>query len=521
MKKSDKNNKVVSLADDSARRKIKWDFVLVSFAVLLLVVVSIGFSVTSETGSKNDSKGLKKTVNAAASCGTTTKVAFIIDYSGSIPSSAYSQIKNATWAAFNSLAGKNVQTDVIAFSTNAYRVNSGWLPLNGPNEVALQQTAVNGIPFTNGGSTNWQAALQLVQPDTNFVIMLTDGDPTTHIGESPYNGVDSSNVDQFLGFAAADVLRSRGTFVVPVGVGNLNRGFLNRLGGGPIDPNGSNHVYGASFDSLLSIFSNAVAKIGLADCPTSLTSTLGVIATNSTTGALLPIKIDYTGSPFGGPQFDTTSGWSYKTSTTDSNWGFKTSFDPASVPFPLTFDGAYCRSGDWSASSPIVGTPHGGGVNAAAGSFAPGATVRCEYKFGDHRVPVRPDISLSVDPAPLSIYEGGTGVTIVNVTVKNIGNINLTNVSTTRGSCVNSTLIPDQSTSCSWMIDPIPLGSPSPKPVGIQVNGTVNINPATQYFAGTPTVPAVLTTSGAFPSAGAITVSKTKDVDVNRIKLPI
>ena len=520
MKNLNKDTNVASLSDVSTRRKIKWDFLALSVMVLVLIAVSAGFAFSNTPNGKESKVKKNDAINAAASCGTTTKVAFIIDYSGSIPSSAYQQIKDSTLAAFNSLAGKNVQTDVIAFSTNAYRVNSGWLPLNGPNEVLLQQNAVNSIPFSSGGSTNWQAALQLVQPDTNFVIMLTDGDPTTHVGESPYNGVDSSNLDQFYGFAAADVVRSRNTFVVPVGVGNLNRGFLNRLGGGQIDPNGNNHVYGGSFNNLLAIFSDAVAKIGLAECPQELTSTLGIIATNSKTGATLPVKIDYTGSPFGGPQFDTTSGWDYKTSTTDSNWGFNTSYDSSTVPFPLSFDGAYCRSGEWSAASPIVGSPHGSGVNAAAGSFAPGTTVRCEYKFRDKRVPVTPDIKMVVDASAKQVYEGAPA-TSVGVTVTNIGTIRLTNVSTTRSSCLKSELEVNESTTCDWPIDSIPLGAQSPKPIDIQVRATATIDPATQFFSGTQKDGAIFEPVPNNNRVGDLRIIKTKNVDVLRIKLPI
>lgn len=503
--------------ETSKRRKIKWDFVVVVAMVVVLTSVSVVFAASNSTkgSKKNDS------INAAAAC-SPTKVTFIIDYSGSIPASAYPQIKAATQNAFSKLAGKNVESDVIAFSTNAYRVNSGWLALNGPNEVNLQQAAVNSIPFASGGSTNWQAALQLVRPETNFVIMFTDGDPTTHVGESPYDGVNSSNLDQFYGFAAADVLRSRGTFVVPVGIGNLNRGFLNRLGGGPIDANGSNHVYGAGFDSLLSTFSSAVSQIGLDACPTALTSTLGLIATNSDTGAILPIKMDYTGSPFGGAQFNTASGWDYKTSTTDSNWGFNTSYDPATVPFPLSFDGAYCRSGEWSAASPIVGSPHAGGVNAAAGSFAPGATVRCEYKFRDKRVPVTPDIKMVVDASAKQVYEGAAA-TSVGVTITNIGTIRLTNVSTTRSTCVKNVLEVNESTTCDWPIDSIPLGAQSPKPIDIQARATAKIDPKTQFFSGTQKDGATFepTPDPVVVSVGELKIIKTKNVDVLRIKLPI
>lgn len=521
MKNLNKDTNVASLSDVSTRRKIKWDFLALSVMVLVLIAVSAGFAFSNTPNGKESKVKKNDAINAAASCGTTTKVAFIIDYSGSIPSSAYQQIKDSTLAAFNSLAGKNVQTDVIAFSTNAYRVNSGWLPLNGPNEVLLQQNAVNSIPFSSGGSTNWQAALQLVQPDTNFVIMLTDGDPTTHVGESPYNGVDSSNLDQFYGFAAADVVRSRNTFVVPVGVGNLNRGFLNRLGGGQIDPNGNNHVYGGSFNNLLAIFSDAVAKIGLAECPQELTSTLGIIATNSKTGATLPVKIDYTGSPFGGPQFDTTSGWSYKTSTTKSNWGFNTSYDVSSVPFPYTFDGAYCRSGDWAATSPLVGNPFSGGVNVPDGTFAPGTTVRCEYRFSDKRVGVTPDLTMSIDTKPIEMYELAKQGSKVDVTVENTGDIVLKNLKTTKTSCDVSELAPKQTTVCrGWTIDPPAIGTKDPDLVSIHVEATVTIDPKTQFFTGTQKNGAKFSETIA-GTAGSIFITKDKEVKVLRLKFPV
>ena len=107
-------------------------------------------------------------------------VALLLDRSGSIGSSDMTSLKNAANGFVNSLTGTQSRISVTSFNST---VTPGVGFTLVPNAAAATpvHNAINALPASGSGSTNWDAAFRSVQgAGADIVVILTDGDPTVY-----------------------------------------------------------------------------------------------------------------------------------------------------------------------------------------------------------------------------------------------------------------------------------------------------------------------------------------------------
>lgn len=411
---------------------------------------------------------------SANNCGA--RVALVLDRSSSIGVDKYSgsaansernvnAIITGANAFVDSIIGPDSYTDVYAFASVAQRINTGgWFNVKDQDAANWQKMVLSGTKFKRGatsssenaywdflsasseGLTNWEHALQTVgstrqDPFPTHLVIFTDGNPTTNVEHTqravldglnqsgprygngsfaavgfPTEDGDAEGIDIARAITSADFLRAIGIKIVPVGVGNVNTTNLQRLAG-PGNP----VYYANDYSQLTAKFREAAANVCIPD------STLGVITTDAETGAFIPAKINITASPFdgvvttGGPG---TPGFVYKTGKPSTAWGFNAVLDPASTP-GYELNAVYCRSGAWTAQSPLVGVKIAGGIKSDAAGYAPGTTVRCEFSL-KKKFEAKDGIELHKDVNPTTAKRG-EAVTY-SFAVKNTGNTKLTNI---------------------------------------------------------------------------------------------
>jgi uncharacterized repeat protein (TIGR01451 family) len=136
------------------------------------------------------------------------------------------------------LSGTPNHIGVVTFADDA-QVASPYVDVadaSAADALALDLTATPGTLGGIGVFTNWQAALRVVSDDfddADLVVFVTDGNPTVHDGE----GLDHLTS----AVSAAHAIRSTGTHVTGVAVGNLGESGLDNIAavtgiGNVIDP---------------------------------------------------------------------------------------------------------------------------------------------------------------------------------------------------------------------------------------------------------------------------------------------
>ncbi len=152
----------------------------------------------------------------ATSCGL--DIALVIDNSNSIGNSEMNQIKTAMTGFTNALNGTPTQFSVTRFGTSASVIRTF------TSNVSSVNTAINGIS-TGGGGTNWEDGLikasSTFDPRAdkpNLVIFASDGNPTYHNGGG--NGSSTSAADVSAAVTQADAIKTSGTRILALGIGN-------------------------------------------------------------------------------------------------------------------------------------------------------------------------------------------------------------------------------------------------------------------------------------------------------------
>ena len=156
------------------------------------------------------------------------KVALVLDESGSIQSAGATQkVRDAAKAFANGLVGSGSQIGVIEFNTDARVVDLD--PVGSAFYNDVTQTWVDGqlsSYLTNDYSpqnwTNWQDALQKVldQANPDLVVFITDGDPTARNPAPDTSFPEGSYAVLNPALANADLVRTDGSHMFVVGVGN-------------------------------------------------------------------------------------------------------------------------------------------------------------------------------------------------------------------------------------------------------------------------------------------------------------
>ena len=174
-----------------------------------------------------------------------------------------------------------------------------------------------------------------------------------------------------------------------------------------------------------------------------------------------------------------------------------------------------------SSSSPLIGSLSG--TTTSASNIAAGESVRCDYRYKDPRTAIDPNIDATLsNPSPPSIYEEGSGTSLITVSVKNTGNVTLTGVGTVNGSCTSGTLASLVTTACKNFVVTSPgMGALSQTNIGVTVTATATINPDTQYFRNMPTSPTTYKWLNSNHTSILLTRTEAAPITVLRIKLPV
>ena len=169
--------------------------------------------------------GQRKWANAADNpewpiCGM--DIAILLDTSGSISSSEWTDMKAAAAGFVTALEGTLSRVSVWSFSTSANgQATAGLRSVKSPEEAAQVIATINGVTKVSG-STNWDQGLAQIAASglaLDTVLVLTDGNPTR--SRASGNGMTSivQNVEEAVHSANA-VKAMKGTpRVLGIGIG--------------------------------------------------------------------------------------------------------------------------------------------------------------------------------------------------------------------------------------------------------------------------------------------------------------
>ncbi|APT89853.1 hypothetical protein CSPHI_00695 [Corynebacterium sphenisci DSM 44792] len=148
-------------------------------------------------------------------------VALVLDVSDSAGERGIEAFKRAAKAAVDVLAGTSASVGVYDFGTKAPanpKVAGGPFPVADEGDVAKLKDRIDRIGAGEPGGTNWEGGLAQVPAQTYDVLyLLTDGAPTTNnVRTGGDFGVAPHAADLSAAVAAANVLKSTGTRIVPV-----------------------------------------------------------------------------------------------------------------------------------------------------------------------------------------------------------------------------------------------------------------------------------------------------------------
>jgi len=163
-------------------------------------------------------------VHPATASASITQLGIAIDGSGSLPASAFSQIRTGISSALGNFvpADGSIELSIVQFSTTA-QTEFAPTVISGPADIVAAQAAVLGMTQLNG-ATNYQAAIELMNslimnspnydPDC-FQVMnfVTDGAPNVgqtnpnilrDLADNVFDELDAEGVD--INAAGQDVL---------------------------------------------------------------------------------------------------------------------------------------------------------------------------------------------------------------------------------------------------------------------------------------------------------------------------
>lgn len=170
------------------------------------------------------------------------RVAVVLDHSGSISNAgeqAMADVRAAGAGLVDALGATPSSVRITAFA-NGPSTLIGWTSLAAPESRRQARQAAEGIDFTSGGDTNWQAALlDLIGQQADLAVIVTDGNPTVFGagvegqggGGSSGSSGDYDPASLAAGVAAANTLKQTGTRVVAVGVGDVSVDPLRQISG--------------------------------------------------------------------------------------------------------------------------------------------------------------------------------------------------------------------------------------------------------------------------------------------------
>lgn len=178
-------------------------------------------NISRSTGVWNQSRAnpsLEKTY-----CGL--DIALVVDTSGSLNQPGIWETRKAIAGFVDALEGTPSHLSLFSFSSDSPGAGASNAPDHYPVATAEQAAVFKALSakWTANGGTNWDRGLAAAANSSNhydLAIMLTDGNPTmfgTH--PDPAASAYNSNQDIDAGVFSANQLKSQGTRVIAVGVG--------------------------------------------------------------------------------------------------------------------------------------------------------------------------------------------------------------------------------------------------------------------------------------------------------------
>ncbi|MBB6036063.1 VWA domain-containing protein [Phytomonospora endophytica] len=180
------------------------------------------------------------------------KIALLMDVSGSI-TPFLGTVKDAADGFVDALTGTPSSIALYSFSTTATQ-NLGATSVSDTSGADTVKDAIDGL--SAGGGTNWDAGLfQIAASPTTYdaVVMLTDGNPTYYGPNAAGPGSQTRFREIENGIFSANAVKTLGTKVVAVGVGDGISGSADNLKAvsGPVA--GSDYVQ-TGYDELAAVF---------------------------------------------------------------------------------------------------------------------------------------------------------------------------------------------------------------------------------------------------------------------------
>lgn len=233
------------------------------------------------------------------------RISLVLDQSASITDAQWTQFRNAlvsSGGVLELLRNANAEVSILGFGTNASTNGNGWhYGSTGP--ALLPSNYASLIPTSRpGGSqnaTNWDAALSTIQNvngthDYDQVLFITDGAPNYILNGSSVSSFDVTLRSLEAPLYAANALKSAGTRVVAVGVGNGITGAGANLRAVSGESLGSDYFQTASWDDVKKQLAQIVQA---ATCQ-------------------LPIEVSKTTIDAGGKTTTTAGGWAFTAAKT-------------------------------------------------------------------------------------------------------------------------------------------------------------------------------------------------------------
>lgn len=283
----------------------------------------------------------------AQACGL--DIAIVIDNSNSITDGSYGspnemgQIKTAMTGFTNALSGTPTQFSVTRFGTTAHVVN----PFTA--SIAATNAAINGIS-AGGGGTNWEDGLVKAKSTfdpradkPNLIIFASDGNPTYH-NDNSYNGIggngsSTSQADIDNAVTQANVIKSAGTRILALGIGN------------ELDVNNLKAISGPNQDT-----GNVLTSDVITSSFSTLAADLANFAKQTCGGTITTTKLIDADGNLGTTNDQTpASGWTFDVDGTASNPGSTTTDATGKTPAVKVSSGTYSVNETQQAGYELLG----------------------------------------------------------------------------------------------------------------------------------------------------------------------
>ncbi len=216
-----------------------------------------------------------------AVCGLST--AILVDLSSSVAVGTYlADLKEASKAIIDALAGTPSNVALYSFGTSA-ALRQASLATSSEDNVKALKKAVDDLTIAGSQYTNWDAGLyQMAGKGYDQVLVITDGNPTAFGSQTP-SSVRTRFIETEQAVASANLLKSEGTRIVAVGVGDGVSGPGDNLKAisGPVK--GSDYFQTSTYTEA----TKTLKAVALAGCTGTVTVVKNVVPYTSQAGSIV------------------------------------------------------------------------------------------------------------------------------------------------------------------------------------------------------------------------------------------